>query len=133
MVRHSTGVPVHAFDARLCRVGAAICALAGVFGAAILVVAKLYQATVHQTRFVNVAITVIVEAVTEFSFRQHGIAVGEASIHTDSLAGATPEFVGCLAVGPKRQCHRLCGARADSRISHALHCADIINRDRRQT
>jgi len=114
-------------------IGATLIPQTFVFGAGIVIFAEMDVCTLHEVRFVNLSVAVVVEAVAGLNGRGKSVAFEQSLFSANSLAFAESEFVLHLAWRPKGESHRIPGARALPRVCHALRRVDAINCDRRQT
>jgi hypothetical protein len=127
VVGDRAGIAVEAFGAREGLMSAPTGPLAGVLCTIVLVVAQFRQGAVYESRFVHVAVTIVIETVAAFHSGFGGIAGGKPRVSTESLAGATAGIVGPLTGRPEPQGNRFSGAGTDTGIGHTLGGTDAID------
>jgi hypothetical protein len=133
VVRHRAGVAVLAFAIHQRYMLATIFAITLILGALVPIIAQSDIVIANEGTFVDVAIAVVVDSITCLLDRLQGITGRQSIFRADPTPAAGTKFVGHVARGRERECHRLAGARANPRISHALQCAVPFDGDCRQT
>jgi hypothetical protein len=127
VVGDRAGIAVEAFGAREGLMSTPTSPFAGVLCTIVLVVAQFRQGAIDESRFVYVAVTIVIKTVTAFDGGFGGIAGGEPRVKTESFAGATAGVVGHLTGRPEPQGNRFSGAGTNSGIGHALCGTDTID------
>ena len=120
MVSHCARVAIFARPAFQYIISTAALPRAFVFSAFIAIVAEVNEVAFNESRFVDIAVTVVIYSIASLCVWNRGIAIGQALFHTYTLPFAHAEFVAHLAGREEPQHHRSIGAVTRTRLCHAL-------------
>jgi len=123
-VRHSAGITIDALDCVEGLVVATFFSEADVVGTSVVVITGI---------FIGVPIAIVIEAIADVFRRNGRITISETLIGAVALPRTRTKFVVLLTGSCQSQRDGLRGARTNAGISHALHRADAIDCDCRQT
>ncbi len=117
VVADGAGILVEALALSQRGVGAAIGAVARVLRAGVVVITG---------QLIDVAVAVVVCAVTKLRGRVGGVTIGQAILRADPFSGASAKLVVTGAGRPEGQGHRFLGAGADAGVGDTLLGGDAI-------
>jgi len=121
VVANGAGVAVLALPLVEGNVAASGFAVTGILGTFIVVIAEVDVVAANFDGFIDVAVAVVVDTVTDLLGRLSGVAVREPLLSADPLSGTEPEVVFSGAGGPEGQFHRFATAGTNTSVGGALH------------